>query len=1146
MAKLYFLTCFFFIGLTLKVEAQKQIGSTEFNAALKLYKAESFSQALLAFKKLEKTHGKEGVQAKYYVLECLAQAEDWEGVVKQSKLIKALELPPVNRFNYWVKTGDAYFSLGELEKAIENYTDACAVAEAYKGITPDELSIAYAGLGDVAMELGEFEKAVNNHSKALQLAQKLDSNSISAAESMSQLALALKGAGELKKALKIQQKAYNIYVTAKGENHPTSGILAVNLATTYSDLDENKQAMVYFSKALLNVENNKQGNSALAATIHNNLGICYQSIGDYREAKSELKTALSLRKALYKPGHSLIQESYNNLAAYFEEVTLYDSAIYYGEIALKGIVFAKGLNTKETATILSNLGLYYQKDGNYEESQNCFNKAIAIQQAILPADHPDLATSYHNLASLLKAKGSYNRALEYYEKTLAIDRLKYGNMHRYVANDLNSIGSVYAKKEAWEQAIEAYSSCLEIREKVLKPNHSSIATTYSNLGNVYAAKGDAQTAISYYQKALLIDEKKLGKNSPSYATSLLNLAITYSDMDSIDKGYKLMKQVFQIRELNYKPNHPDIINALNHLASFSRGKAESKTYTLLAIKRNLIKGNKLSISNLSHYPEAFKSVKRYALQLAESKNKDSVYKALNLLKLADTLADKLSSYQSLEGDRITAFSRKRELAAMACVVFETAGKLGLKTEVEDIFYYLEKSKAGVLTDALNEIKAKQISGLPKQVLEEHNNCQNRIIEIEKQLLQIHFSKLEKDSLKRLRLQESLFNSRRSFDSLTLALELKYPAYRSLKSGSQQVTAKKISESLNKSQALVNYFISDSGAFAIQITSKEVSFISLPKSKNINRLVRGYLNTLKYGREASELKDLLLLNQLLIEPVTKASKKNGINELIIIPEGILCYLPWEAIPTRLKGSKIKRYLVDDYAISYHLSAGLWVRGLALKPNENTVNKSVLAIAPIKDFASPGDFLVASCPDLPATEAEVKRTTKAFSDFNFEGSMMILKDANEENFKNKDLGQFSYIHIATHGYVNADFPELSGLVLSADSTGRHDGLITTGELFGKNLSAELVTLSACETGLGKLAKGEGILGLNRALFHAGAKATMVSLWKVSDAGTAELMVDFYAEILKGKPKAQALRNAKIKLRKAYPNPFYWAPFVMNGSY
>ncbi|MDQ4141858.1 MAG: CHAT domain-containing protein, partial [Bacteroidota bacterium] len=157
------------------------------------------------------------------------------------------------------------------------------------------------------------------------------------------------------------------------------------------------------------------------------------------------------------------------------------------------------------------------------------------------------------------------------------------------------------------------------------------------------------------------------------------------------------------------------------------------------------------------------------------------------------------------------------------------------------------------------------------------------------------------------------------------------------------------------------------------------------------------------------------------------------------------------------------------------------------------------------------------------------------------------AREDQFKKEEVSSYNYIHLATHGFVNEKYPELSGLLFSQESSNREDGILYTGEIYNLRLKAELVTLSACETGLGKLAQGEGVIGLTRALLYAGAKNILVSLWKVYDGSTADLMEYFYRELLSGKDKATALQLAKRKMirKSKYNQPYYWAPFILIGK-
>ncbi|NUO82177.1 CHAT domain-containing protein [candidate division KSB1 bacterium] len=165
------------------------------------------------------------------------------------------------------------------------------------------------------------------------------------------------------------------------------------------------------------------------------------------------------------------------------------------------------------------------------------------------------------------------------------------------------------------------------------------------------------------------------------------------------------------------------------------------------------------------------------------------------------------------------------------------------------------------------------------------------------------------------------------------------------------------------------------------------------------------------------------------------------------------------------------------------------------------------------------------------------------------MHLEREANEARVKAADLSEYRILHFATHGLVNEKNPKLSGLILSPeDSTSKEDGILHLGEIYNLNLNAELVVLSACETGLGQTAKGEGIIGLTGGFLYAGADNVLVSLWQVSDATTADLMIGFYDNMLGGMSRPKALREAKLKLMQShseYAKPYYWAPFVLVGT-
>jgi CHAT domain-containing protein len=166
------------------------------------------------------------------------------------------------------------------------------------------------------------------------------------------------------------------------------------------------------------------------------------------------------------------------------------------------------------------------------------------------------------------------------------------------------------------------------------------------------------------------------------------------------------------------------------------------------------------------------------------------------------------------------------------------------------------------------------------------------------------------------------------------------------------------------------------------------------------------------------------------------------------------------------------------------------------------------------------------------------------------VLLRSDATESNLKSGLLKEYNILHLATHGFINADKPELSGILLAQDTSGHNDGILYSGEMYNLDINADLIVLSACETGLGRLRKGEGIMGLTRALLYAGSKNIVVSLWPVSDRSTSDLMVSFYLHMLNGKKNesySQWLRKAKLTMIKGrkYSHPYFWSPFILVGK-
>jgi CHAT domain-containing protein len=184
-------------------------------------------------------------------------------------------------------------------------------------------------------------------------------------------------------------------------------------------------------------------------------------------------------------------------------------------------------------------------------------------------------------------------------------------------------------------------------------------------------------------------------------------------------------------------------------------------------------------------------------------------------------------------------------------------------------------------------------------------------------------------------------------------------------------------------------------------------------------------------------------------------------------------------------------------------------------------------------------------LPHTQKEVSRVARCFPG----GQVDILLDsqANEEGIKSRPLNEYRIIHFACHGFLDEMIPMRSALVLSLDDDSEEDGFLQAREIANLKLDAELVVLSACQTGKGRLENSEGVFGLPRMFFYAGARSIISSLWKINDKSTSEIMPEFYRHLAAGETKARSLRLAKLDMMKSrFSHPFYWAAFILNGDY
>lgn len=373
----------------------------------------------------------------------------------------------------------------------------------------------------------------------------------------------------------------------------------------------------------------------------------------------------------------------------------------------------------------------------------------------------------------------------------------------------------------------------------------------------------------------------------------------------------------------------------------------------------------------------------------------------------------------------------------------------------------------------------------------------------------------------------------------------------------------IQESLSSEDFVIRYYLYPFKSYAIAFNKNEIWYFDLPSLEQIELSVKALRNYYRSysSNNSSELFTLkrysYQLYKDLIEPMTSKIKDKN---LIIIPDRILYYLPFEMLIsdtteiTTIQNFKNINFLIKEHSISYTPSLSL---SYYLDKKEPVKTNDVLMVGrSIFSEVQRGDELFSSremlsqienLHDLPGVENELKSIAENI-DKNCFVKILLNENANEQQLK-KEIGlkEFKYIHIATHGFADDSTPQFSSLVLNTNDRSSEDGLLQSYEIASLDINTDLTVLSACNTGLGKLYSGEGMIGLNQSFFIAGSKSLCLTLWSISDASTSSFMNYFYSNLSAGMTKREALRQAKLSLMsdEKYSSPYYWAPYILSGA-
>ncbi len=820
------------------------------------------------------------------------------------------------------------------------------------------------------------------------------------------------------------------------------------------------------------------------------------------------------------------------------------------EKALQGAIKNLGENHTSVALAYKRLGNFYKNLGDYDKGLEYGQLAINLWNQVCGETCPELPGLYNLLAEIYRLQGQYDLASAFRQKTLAVTIKVLGPTHQEVGNFYKSIGKVCADKTDYAQAINYFDKAWKIFS--CYPHEANLAAHmyHEELGSIYLRKGDDREAEKCFRRSLEIRLQRYGPKHQHTANAYFDLAEVFYKRKGFDEALKHIQKALTALIADF--NAADIY-------------ANPRIDWSLEDQRFL--------AFLSLKAEAFAA--RYAQnrrKFLPSPRRRDLETALTTSKLAADLIVKMRNRRLTEGAKLFLAEHSRKV--YGCGI-QTALKLFKQTHdpiyKEEAFLLAEKSRAGILQQTMRDAEAKHFAAIPKSLLEKEQTMQIGLTALEADLQKEKQAAANVEKIREL--QNRHFLLQNEYENLIDDFEQSYPNYFQLKYQKQPVAAADLQRGLDEQTAILEYFVDEQRIALFLITKDALQVVALPVDKNFSGNIHAYFAAAKHVLERRDfLQRSAELYNVLIQPFAGSLLHK--KKLVIIPDDILFFVPFEALlattapdPGAADFTRLD-FLIKHFEISYQYSATRYYRNAAKPSASELPTDNLLAFAPV--FSDNNRVLIGNRPALAAfcgdtasswvtrdgaqlrelkhSEAEVRAIVKLFEEKKHPCAGFLQRQATEENFK-RFAAQSRYLHVSTHGFVNAEAPRFSGLVFSQprDSTGKEDGILYAAEVYNLNLNADLVVLSSCESGMGKLAKGEGPLALTRGFLYAGANNMVVSLWKVFDEHTSRLMIEFYKGIAEGKSYSAALRAAKLKMLENENTalPASWASFVLIGK-
>lgn len=822
--------------------------------------------------------------------------------------------------------------------------------------------------------------------------------------------------------------------------------------------------------------------------------------------------------------------------------------------------------------LFNNAGIAFKRLGRLSDSEEAFLKSTEILRKLKNPDYSLYGSVYANAGNSLKQIGEFDRSIEYLKQSIKyfdefVEKSDSPNAIIKIAEPkskaLNNLGLVYQCLSDHKTAIEVFRTCIDLK---LKYFPKDIIEVYGNLVI-------SLIEVENFKEARIVIDKILD-NYPSGVT--LDRSWALAKLNYTDIDLRITKDTTRIlRELNLLderirkeiPSALDITIIVNQLITnilLQQGKylaalnkwseamnsisSANQFFSPVEIPFNIItlKFNKLiELMNLN--AKVF-----YDWGHQDDDDLDKLRSAEERYSFSVKFIDSLRNSLELQSSKLQVSRMQRStydlLIELEYYIFKLTGDTIYLTK---LFTTMEQSKSAALWSSVRDIEFKT-SLIPQIEIEKEANIRKKIADIQGRLIEADAAQnTDPKRIRELQQENTVYNLQ--IDSLKRIFQQKYPDYYRAKFDRSTILLGQVGPRLTPNQVLIEYSIADEKLYTL-IVSKEISTIirtpitqkSSEDIEYILKFMKGNVESFTSSARNHYCEAASGLYELLLGPVESLTAGK---ELLIIPDGALSYIPFEALlePSAVSRQDYRKlpYLVRSHSISYGLTATVFFYQSSPVPHPTS---SVLAVAPsyklstgkISEFIRKAE---AGLPELKGTYQESRAIKRMLG-----GRLLIGARATESTFK-RIAPKYGILHLAMHTIPDKNNSLNSGLVFTPGADNKEDGVLFGYEVYNLSLNAWLTVLSACETGTGQMASGEGVLSFGRAFIVAGCPNLVMTMWTVDDRSSQEIMVAFYKSLLSGEGIADALQISKLEylehVDQLHAHPFYWAGFIELGQ-